>query len=118
MKVRGKDMARSNLELASAMGKRMAQQRKACGLTQEAVADLAGITHQQYNKAENGKTCLSSDTLLRVSTALQTSADYLLSGRKLPEKYITTIDLLDKMTDGQIALANKMIRCIVEYDNE
>lgn len=111
-------MARSNLELAAAMGKRMAERRKERGLTQETVADLAGITHQQYNKAENGKTCLSSDTLLRVSTALQTSADYLLSGRKTSEEYITTIDLLDKMTDGQRALANKMIQCIVEYSNE
>lgn len=111
-------MARSNLELAAAMGKRMAERRKACGLTQETVADMAGITHQQYNKAENGKTCLGSDTLLRVSTALQTSADYLLSGRESSEKYITTIGLLDKMTDGQIALANKVIQCIAEYSDE
>lgn len=111
-------MARSNLELAAAMGKRMAERRKECGLTQENVADLAGITHQQYNKAENGKTCLSSDTLLRVSIALQTSADYLLCGRKNSEKCITTIDLLDKMTEGQLDLATKMIRCIVGYNTE
>ena len=111
-------MAKSNVELAIAMGKRMAERRKECGLTQEMVADLAGITHQQYNKAENGKACLGSDSLLRVSAALQTTADYLLSGRKSSEKYITTIDLLDRMTDGQIALANKVIRCIVEHSDE
>lgn len=111
-------MARSNLELASAMGRRMAKRRKECGLTQERVADMAGITHQQYNKAENGKTCLSSDTLYRISTALQTSADYLLCGRKVSEKYITTIDLLDKMTDDQRELANKLIMCIVEHAKE
>jgi len=108
-------MARSNLELATAMGRRMAQRRKECGLTQEKVADLAGITHQQYNKAENGKTCLSSDTLLRISTDLQTSADYLLSGRKTSEKYIATIDLLEKMTDDQLELANKLIMCIADH---
>lgn len=108
-------MARSNLELATAMGRRMAQRRKECGLTQEKVADLAGITHQQYNKAENGKTCLSSDTLLRITTALQTSADYLLSGRKTSDRYITTIDLLDKMTEDQRELANKLIMCIADH---
>ena len=70
------------------------------------------------NKAENGKACLGSDSLLRVSSALQTTADYLLCGRKPTEKYITTIDLLDKMTDGQIALANRVIRCIVEYTDD
>lgn len=111
-------MARSNLELAIAMGKRMATRRKECGLTQEKVADLAGITHQQYNKAENGKTCLSSDTLLRVSTALQTSADYLLSGKDSSDKYITTIDLLDKMTEDQRELANKLIMCIADHSAE
>lgn len=116
MKSRGNNMARSNLELASAMGKRMAQRRKECGLTQENVADLAGITHQQYNKAENGKVCLGSDSLLRVSMALQTSADYLLCGKKSSDKYMTTIDLLDKMTEDQIELANKVIQCIAEHE--
>lgn len=111
-------MARSNLELATAMGKRMAQKRKECGLTQETVADLAGITHQQYNKAENGKSCLSSDSLLRVSIALQTSADYLLSGKKTSERYITTIKLLEKMTDSQLQLANNVIQCIAAYSDK
>lgn len=111
-------MAHNNLELASAMGKRMAECRKKSGLTQEAVAERAGITHQQYNKAENGKTCLRSDTLLQISIALQTSADYLLSGRKASEKYITTIDLLDRMSDNQLKLANSLIQCIAEHNNE
>lgn len=111
-------MARSNLELATAMGRRMAQRRKECGLTQERVADLAGITHQQYNKAENGKTCLSSDTLLRISIALQTSADFLLCGKTASEKYITTIDLLDKLSDDQRELANKLIMCIADHSGE
>lgn len=109
-------MARSNLELAVAMGKRMAQRRKECGLTQEQVADLAGITHQQYNKAENGKTCLSSDTLLKVSTALQTSADYLLRGQKTSKEYIDTINLLDRLNENQLELANKLILCIANHE--
>lgn len=111
-------MARSNLELALAMGKRMAERRKACGLTQENVAYLAGITHQQYNKAENGKACLGSDSLLKVSDALQTSADYLLSGKRISDRYNDTIELLDKMTDDQLQLANKVIQCIAEWKTE
>ena len=111
-------MGRSNLELAAAMGKRMAEKRKERNLTQETVADLAGITHQQYNKAANGKTCLGSDTLLRVSNALQTSADYLLSGKKSSEKYIGTLNLLDNMTDSQLELANEVIRCIAKFGDK
>ena len=111
-------MGRSNLELASAMGRRMAEKRKEHGLTQEAVADMAGITHQQYNKAENGKTCIGSDTLLRVSIALQTSADYLLSGKKTSEKYVITLDLLDNLTDRQLELVNEVIRCISKFGDK
>lgn len=111
-------MARNNLELAAAMGKRMAEKRKECGLTQEMVADLAGITHQQYNRAENGKTCLGSASLLRISDALQTSADYLLSGKMISERYRSTIDLLDKLSDSQVHLVNKMIQCIVDHREE
>lgn len=110
-------MAHRDLELASAMGERMAELRSARGLTQEAVADLAGITHQQYNKVENGKACLRSDSLLRIATALQTSADYLLSGRKVSEQYITTITLLDKLAPDQVELANNIIQCIVDRNN-
>jgi len=48
-------MPRSNPELAAKMGKRMVIRRKELGLTQEQVAELAGIAHQQYNKAEKVK---------------------------------------------------------------
>lgn len=111
-------MAHRDLELASAMGKRMAECRKKCGLTQEAVAERASITHQQYNKAENGKTCLGSDTLLRVSIALHTSADYLLTGNTPYRKHVDAIDLLDQMSAKQLKLANNMMKCIIETDSE
>lgn len=48
-------MPRSNPELAASMGMRMSARRRELGLTQEMVAELAGIAHQQYNKAENGR---------------------------------------------------------------
>lgn len=111
-------MARTNLDLAVAMGKRMAERRKARGLTQEAAAYLSGITHQQYNKAENGKTCISSDSLLKVSRALQTSADYLLTGTNLSERHQEMLALLDTLSDDQLQLASKVVQSIVEWETE
>lgn len=111
-------MAHRDLELASAMGKRMAECRKKCGLTQEAVAELASISHQQYSKTENGKACPGADTLLRISIALQTSADYLLTGNTPSRKHVDTIDLLDQMSANQLKLANRMMKCIIETDGE
>ena len=111
-------MARTNTDLAIAMGKRMLERRKACGLTQEAVAYLSGITHRQYNKAENGKTCLSSDSLLKISKALHTSADYLLTGVNRVEKYNKIFESLETMSEDHLDLANKLIQCIAEWESD
>jgi len=110
-------MPKSNPELAIAMGNRMAARRKELNLTQETVAELARIAHQQYNKAENGKTCFGADTLLRVSQVLQTSADYLLTGKQ-NTRYCSMEQLLSQMTDSQIELATEIIQCITRFEIE
>lgn len=117
MKV-GEHMPKSNPELAAAMGKRMTARRKELGLTQEAVADMAGIAHQQYNKAENGKCCLSADSLFRITSVLKISADYLLTGRSTDPRYQETIDILNKLTEHQLVLANQMLQCLVHFNDK
>ena len=107
-------MSRSNLELAADMGKRMAQKRKERGMTQEMVADLAGITHQQYNKVENGKSCLGSDSLKRICDALQTSPDYLIYGTRSSDISVEVNELLKNMSDKQIETALRMLRYFAE----
>ncbi len=107
-------MPRSNPELSNAMGKRMAERRKVLGLSQEAVAEAAGLGFSQYNKAENGKSCLSSDSLLRISEALRISADYLLTGNSDTSRYQNTVDILEQMDECQVRLANKLLQCIVD----
>lgn len=109
-------MSRKNTELAIAMGQRMAEKRKACGLTQEMVAETAGISHQQYNKIENGKACLSSATLKQVCDALHTSADYLLYGERDADIYAELYVLMKQLSDEKIKIALKMVRYVAESD--
>ncbi len=88
-------------------------------LTQEAVADIAGIAYQQYNKAENGRVCLGADSLLRISAALQISADYLLTGKNGADRYQETVAILDQLTERQLKLANQVLGCMVQFhDNK
>ena len=86
-------------------------------LTQEQVAELAGIAHQQYNKAEKGKTCLGSDTLNRISAALNISADYLLTGIGEQQRYYETLKVLEQMSDRQLNLANQVLRCMLQFED-
>ena len=111
-------MPRSNPELAAAMGMRMSARRRELGLTQEMVADLAGIAHQQYNRAENGRSCLNADSLLKVSTALRISSDYLLTGKSSEEKYPEVVTLLDGLTDHQIKMVQSVLQCMVQFHRE
>lgn len=111
-------MPRGNPDLAIAMGKRIAQQRKALGLTQEQAAEKAGIAYQQYNKVEKGKTCPNSDTPHRISTALDISTDYLLTGVEREHKYADAIALLDKMTNYQCRIATEVLHSMLEFGNE
>ncbi len=110
-------MPKGNPELAAEMGARMAKRRKDLGLTQEKVAEMAGIAHQQYNKAERGKTCLGSDTLQRITQALDIGADYLLSG-KSEARYNDVMAVLSKMNDRQLRLATQALRCMVEFGQD
>lgn len=108
-------MPKSNPELAAAMGKRMAERRKQLGLTQEKVAEGVGIAYQQYNKVEKGKSCLGSDTLLRVSKVLNISTDYLLTGTGDNTRYQDAIAILSQMSDRQLELAQQVLRCMADF---
>jgi len=62
------------------VGKRIADRRKRLGLTQEALAEKAEVTTQFVSYAESGKRAMRPENLMRISTALGVSADYLLTG--------------------------------------
>lgn len=111
-------MPKSNPELAAEMGRRMLMRRKELELTQEQVAEIAGMAHQQYNKSENGRTLINSDSLLRISTALKTSSDYLLTGKDDFLRYYDTIKIIERMSNRQLQIANQVLRYLFEFDEE
>lgn len=61
-------------------GERLRDRRNVLGLTQEFIADEAGISLRFYQMLERGEKSVSLDTLIRLSKALTISTDYLLFG--------------------------------------
>ena len=108
-------MPKGNPSLAFDMGIRIAERRKELGLTQEQTAEKAGITYQQYNKAERGKTCVSSDTHNRISSALDISADYQLTGKTWEHRYSDVSKILNEMTANQRCFATNILRDLLEF---
>ncbi|MDR0326618.1 MAG: helix-turn-helix transcriptional regulator [Oscillospiraceae bacterium] len=60
------------------IGKRIKACRLALNLTQETLAEAAGIGIQHMSKIENGHTKLSLPCLIALANALQTTVDHLL----------------------------------------
>ena len=79
-------MAKRNIELMQAIGKRIAARRTELQLTQEQAADLTGLSRPFYACIERGEKGVGADSLLKICTAFQISADYLLTGAMQPSE--------------------------------
>ena len=68
-------------ELLHQMGERIISRRKQLRLTQEELAEAAGVTPQTISTAELGKKALRPANIIKSCSALDISPDYLLLGR-------------------------------------
>lgn len=59
---------------------RIRRKRESLGLTQEKMAECAGLTLDNYKKIEDGTNAMSISSLRCVQKALDVSFDYLLEG--------------------------------------
>ena len=68
------------------IGQRIRRYRKACGLSQEALAERVGISTTHMSHIETGNTKLSLPVLVKVAGELSVRADALLSDADAPDK--------------------------------
>jgi len=109
-------MPKHDQELAAEMGKRMLQRRKELDMTQDQVAEAANLSPQFYSKVETGQAGLTSKTLAQVSEALQTSADYILTGRT-ESRYMDAVSVLEKMSNNQLQIAQQVLESMIDFRN-
>ena len=60
------------------IGRRIRQRRQVLGLTQESLANNAGIETPTLNRIENNRTKIRLDSLIKIANALEVSTDELL----------------------------------------
>ncbi|SCJ77988.1 transcriptional repressor DicA [uncultured Eubacterium sp.] len=77
--------------LLAQMGSRILKRRKQLRMTQEELAEKAGVMPQTISTAELGKKALRPENIVRISTALDISTDYLLMG-KITEASVTLLE--------------------------
>lgn len=97
------------------MGKRIAARRKSLRLSQEELAEIADVSPQLLSTAERGTKAIRPENLLKLSTALGVSTDYLLTGdiidkdlslitKKLENISVDQIRTIEQILDSSIHL--------------
>lgn len=98
------------------IGQRIMDRRKKLGLTQEALAEKGDVTAQFVSYAEAGKRAMRSENLLKIATALEVSADYLLTGDIIDKDLLILSDKLRRLTPSQVRIVERIIdECCALY---
>lgn len=100
------------------MGKRISERRKELGLSQEELAEKADISSQAMSTAERGIKALRPENLLKISRALDVSADYLLSGEMNNRDLGKFADKLERLTPREIRAIEKVIDGFIEFNSD
>ena len=99
------------------MGNRIMERRKKLGLTQEALAELSGLTTQFVSYAESGKRAMRPENLMKISGALGVSTDYLLTGDIIDKDMLLLSDKISKLNPSQVRIIESIIDdCILLYN--
>lgn len=99
------------------IGKRITDRRKSLGWTQEELADRGDLTPQFVSYAESGKRVMRPENLLKLSSTLGVSADFLLSGDIIDKDMLLMSDKLRRLTPEQRNIIEKIIdECLELFD--
>lgn len=91
------------------IGNRISERRKQLGLTQEALAEKGDMTPQFVSYAEAGKRAMRPENLLKISSALEVSADYLLTGEIVDKDFLIISDKLRSLSPSQLRIIESII---------
>lgn len=93
------------------IGKRIQNQRKHRGYTQEQLAEMMNVSIQMVSNLERGNKAIRIDNLIKLSQILEISTDYILTGKE----NTTAIDEL-ALRIGQLHPRDReMIDILVDY---
>ncbi|MBR5337283.1 MAG: helix-turn-helix transcriptional regulator [Lachnospiraceae bacterium] len=108
-------MAESKLDLCE-VSKRIIARRKKLGLTQEALAEMSDVTTQFVSYAESGKRSMRPENLVKISSALGVSVDYLLTGEIIDKDMLLLSGKLEKLSPSQVRIIEAIIdECLRLY---
>lgn len=100
------------------IGTRIAQRRRALHLTQANVAELCDITDQYLSNIERAVSIPSTEVIMRLATALDTTPDEFLVGTAHQEgdEWRSVAELLRGLDEKQLTLARSFLSWLMEQE--
>lgn len=95
--------------LSAEIGRRIALRRKQLGLTQEQAAELTGLSHQFFACVERGLKNIRAESVIKLSTAMDVSTDYILTGRSSDIDRAHLLRLMEPLTEVQLKCLEDII---------
>lgn len=94
------------------IGLRIAQRRRELSLTQEKLAEMMDVSIQMISNLERGNKAIKIDNLIKLSSSLQVSTDYILTGKRpemvnLPEK-------MCKLSERDYKIVDALVDALIE----
>ena len=97
-------MQKKKQELLLGIGKRIVEKRLQLGWSQEALAELAGISQKTVSTAEQGQKALRAENIIAISRALNMDIEFMLTGRHSSASIWEHARLKELNTEQQNAL--------------
>lgn len=82
----GLRLTRAPMPADLAVGRRIRDLRRAAGLTQRGISELAGVTSAQVHRYERGLARISTGRLLKIADGLGVSVETLITGTNMPPR--------------------------------
>ena len=108
-------MGTEKSKLALEIGRRIAQRRTQLGLTQAQAAEKAGLTQQFFASVEAGAKNIRAESIIKVSQALNISADFLLTGVVTDFDRHQVMEMLEPLDEKQFLEIQNIIRDILKF---
>ena len=93
------------------IGVRIANRRKELKFTQEQIAERMNVSIQMISNIERGNKAIKIDNLLNLCAILQTSTDYILTGKRTNADYDHLASKIVQLPESDY----KMIEMLVDY---
>ena len=101
-------------DIAVEIGKRILEQRKKLGLTQEQAAELSGLSHQFFSMSEIGKKNMRAENIVKVANAFNVSTDYLLTGKRSGEELNEIANKLSVLDENELDCLEQIIDAFIK----